>query len=207
MRLLVTKISLSVRQLALLLVVCMIFTILGATPSFSASHTPPGSQSSAAGVPWKSPNKRSLHSPAWFFGQSPDRHDDLWCKGVNAKAVKQRAVPSKLRKDAMDTSSGIKRALNEVKKVKKGSVGLSMGMGNRASTWKVEPNGMRADEFKPRDSQHVVRAFADVKANDDLNIKIGPELILRDESLGEENAHEKQPDTSVGVGMHFKYNF
>lgn len=179
----------------LALAVCALFIPLA--PFFAAA----ASQPSVA----VQPDQPALHSPAWSFGQSPERHNDLWHKGVDAKAVKQRALPPKAQKEAVDTSGGIKKALNEVKKDAEGGVGLSMD--NRSSTWKTAPNEMRADELRPRDRQHVVRAFADVKANEDLDISIGPELILRDERVGEESAHEKQPDTSLGLGMQFKYDF
>lgn len=179
----------------LALAVCSFFIPL--TPFFaSAASQPPVVVQ---------PEQPSLHSPAWSFGQSPERHNDLWHKGVNAKAVKQRALPPKAQKEAVDTSGGIKKALNEASKGTESGVGLSMD--NRSSTWKTAPNEMRADELRPRDRQHVVRAFADVKANEDLDISIGPELILRDERVGEESAHEKQPDTSLGLGMQFKYDF
>lgn len=148
----------------------------------------------------------ALHGQPWAFGQSAGRKDALWHKGIGAEAVTKGATPQKKKPEAVDTSGGIDRAINNVvEKEKKGKLGLSMG--NQASSWKVDPNAMRADEFRPRDRQHVVRAFADLPAGEDLDIKIGPELILRDERAGEDNAHEKQPDSSLGVGMHFKFDF
>lgn len=151
----------------------------------------------------KEPGK-SLHGEAWAFGQSATRKDALWHKGLDAEAVSRRAVPPR-KPHQVDTSGGIKRALNEADKKERKSIGVSVG--NQSSAWKVDPNAMRADEFKPRDKQHVVRAYADVKAGDDLDINFGPELILRDERSGEEAAHEKQPDSALGVGMRFKYDF
>lgn len=170
-----------------------------ATPAMTRAVSQPSP------VPPELSQEPGLHSPVWAFGQSSERHNALWHKGVNARDVKQRALPPKNRKEAVDTSGGIKKALKKAKKDSQGSLGMSMS--NRSSAWKADPNEMRADEFRPRDCQRVVRAFAEVKANEDLGITIGPELIMRDERVGEENAHEKQPDTSLGLGMQFKYDF
>ncbi len=145
---------------------------------------------------------RSLHGQAWAFGVSQSRNDALWHKGIDAGNMSKKAVPPKRK--SVDTSGGIKRALNKAEKTR-GKLGLSMK--NRSSSWKVDPNAVRADEFRPRDRQHVVRAYAGVKAGKNLDINIGPELILRDERAGEESAHEKQPDSSLGLGMAFKYDF
>jgi len=150
--------------------------------------------------------EKQMHGQAWAFGKSASRNDVLWHKGVNADAVSRRAVPKKNTFKSVDTSGGIARALDAAEK-KKRSGNLGVSMGNQSSSWKVNPNAMRADEFKPRDKHHILRAYADMKAGDDLDIKIGPELILRDEYAAEERAHEKQPDSSLGVGMRFKYDF
>jgi hypothetical protein len=55
-------------------------------------------------------------------------------------------------------------------------------------------------------SRHVVRAYADVDAGDDLNVSVGPELILKDEQR-ERTAANKQPDSALGMGMQFKLGF
>lgn len=159
----------------------------------------------------------------WTFGQSRDRRNPLWHEANDTDAIVKKTKPKALAKErgVMDTSGGINRALDQAVKTEmaketerlngggrpraKGSVGMSMV--NESSSWKVAPGEMRADEYVPRDRKHVLRAFADVKAGEDLDIRVGPELHLRDESVGTENAHEKQPDSSLGVGMHFKLDF
>ena len=55
-------------------------------------------------------------------------------------------------------------------------------------------------------SRHVVRAYADVDAGDDLSIRVGPELILKDEQRERANAN-KQPESALGLGMQFKLDF
>jgi len=45
-----------------------------------------------------------------------------------------------------------------------------------------------------------------VDAGDDLNVSVGPELILKDEQR-ERAAANKQPDSALGMGMQFKLGF
>ncbi len=47
------------------------------------------------------------------------------------------------------------------------------------------------DEEKVRESRHVVRAFADVAPSDNLDINIGPELILKDDNSRDQIAKFK----------------
>lgn len=144
-----------------------------------------------------------MHGQPWAFGQSRGRNDALWQRGISGEAMQKRARPH--RGNAVDTSGGIQRALKDAEK--KPKAGMGMSMEDQTGNWKVAPGAMRAGELRPRDRQHVVRAFADVQASDDLDINIGPELILKDERMGNESASEKQPDSSLGVGMRFKYDF
>lgn len=161
----------------------------------------------APGLAAQADNEDSLHGQPWAFGHSSQRNDAIWSKGISGDKVEKRAHASRKRADgAADTTHGIDQALNETKGVK-GSLGMSMA--NESGTWKVTPDqkGKQPDEHMFRDRRHVVRAFADVKAGEDLNISVGPELILKDERHGEESATEDQPDSALGVGMRFKFDF
>ena len=60
-------------------------------------------------------------------------------------------------------------------------------------------------EFAPFTSLPV-RAFADVDAGDNLNVRVGPELILKDEQRERAGAN-KQPESALGMGMQFKLGF
>lgn len=147
----------------------------------------------------------SVHGQPWAFGQSDSRNDAIWKKGVNAGQVVKNARPD-LKTGAANTSGGINRSLSEAEKANvKSSLGLSMN--DETSAWKVEPERIHPDENMYRDKRHVVRAFADVKTGSDLNISVGPELILKDEQHGDESASESQPDSALGLGMRFKYDF
>ena len=136
-----------------------------------------------------------------------------------AKATDGKSAPGS---GAVDTEDAIERALSaaqassraqEAKDAAergakpKGSLGLSMK--DSTTTWNVTPmrEAMRPDEVLVRDRQHVVRAFADVEPADDLSIRVGPELILKDEQHAAESAGSSQPDSALGVGMQFKLDF
>lgn len=123
---------------------------------------------------------------------------------------------------AVDTGEAIERALSAAQAASqaeearaageqgfkpKGSLGLSMK--DSTTTWNVTPmrEAMRPDEILVRDRQHVVRAFADVEPTDDLSIRVGPELILKDEQHAAESAGASQPDSALGLGMQFKLDF
>ena len=123
---------------------------------------------------------------------------------------------------AVDTGDAIERALSAAQAASKaeeakaaseqgfrpkGSLGLSMK--DSTTTWNVTPmrESMRPDEILVRDRQHVVRAFADVEPVDDLSIRVGPELILKDEQHAAESAGSSQPDSALGLGMQFKLDF
>lgn len=149
----------------------------------------------------------SVHGDAWAFGQSETRKDAIWHKGIDGDQVTKK-TERKLEKDAANTEGGINDALDQAEKGKlRGSVGMSMA--NESSAWKVSPEQkkMRPDETMFRDRRHVVRAYAGVKAGDNLDISVGPELILKDEQHGDETANESQPDSQLGVGMQFKLDF
>lgn len=144
---------------------------------------------------------------SWSFGQSVERGEAIWKKGVGASEIKQKALPEK-DKGAVDTRGGIDRAVNDaIKKGPRSSIGLSVN--NEEGRWKSAPshNSPHIDEDLGRDRKRVFRAYADVQGGDDWNIKIGPELILKDEQYGESTASSSEPDSALGLGMKFQYDF
>ncbi|MBD5607500.1 MAG: hypothetical protein HDQ93_01440 [Desulfovibrio sp.] len=144
---------------------------------------------------------------SWFFGQSMERGQSIWKKGVGASEIKQKALPEK-NKGAVDTRAGIDKAVNEaIKKGPRSSIGMSMN--NEKGRWRSAPsaNSPHIDEDLGRERKRVFRAYADVQGGDDWNIKIGPELILKDEQYGESSAASSEPDSALGLGMKFQYDF
>lgn len=146
--------------------------------------------------------QQSMHAKPWAFGYSEDRNSAIWHKGVNGDVISRKQKEEK-NNNGMDNSQQIRDNEGHAKS----SVGLSFK--DETGSWKVAPSqkAMRPDEDKVRDSRHVVRAFADVEASDDLSFSIGPELILKDERRGDESAKSDQPDSELGMGMRFKYDF
>lgn len=142
-------------------------------------------------------NQSGVHADSWVFGQSVDRNAPIWSKGKTGKSFEPKNKKPK-NKEIVDgeRKSGIRSS-------------LGLDVTDESAAWKVTPSqkNTRADELKLRENRHILGAYADVEAGDDLNIRVGPELILKDESHGEESAYSNQPDSSLGLGMKFKYDF
>lgn len=151
----------------------------------------------------------TLHGDPWVFGQSVDRHDRLWKNGVKGSTLGKRQAGAKSsEKKSADTNASIDEALAQAERMKvRGKVGLSLE--ENSSTWAVAPEqkANRPDEEITRDKRHILRAYAGVERGDDFNISFGPELILKDEEHSAESALGDQPDSALGLGMKFKYDF
>ena len=150
----------------------------------------------------------SIHAPAWAFdGGTHSR--EAWRDGASTSDLQKRAVGEEAAKDnSVNTASGINSALNSADAKTARKNGLAVSVGQDDSEWRkksqIEPETV--DENVPMQSRHVVRADADVDAGDDLNIRVGPELILKDEQRERAGAN-KQPESALGMGMQFKLGF
>ncbi|GFH63160.1 MAG: conserved hypothetical protein [Candidatus Desulfovibrio kirbyi] len=157
----------------------------------------------AGSVPVAAPAKKNLHAPAWVFEKSADRAAALWHEGVRVQDIRDRAMSGK----TANTDSGVAPAPDALGKRKKQQP-LGFEMRNETSDWReaTPEETARPDESLPIENRYVVRAFADVDASENLSINVGPELILKDEQhqIGKT---DKQPDSSLGVGMGFKFDF
>lgn len=154
--------------------------------------------------------KDSVHAQPWVFGQSMDRNARLWHEGMNGDVIARKKERKKTGNsdNSVNTSENMDQVLSDARKnVRKNRLGVTFK--NESSSWKVSPQqkSLRPDEDKVRDSRHVVRAYADMEAAKDFNISVGPELILKDEGHGEESAKADQPDSVLGLGMKFQYDF
>ena len=149
-----------------------------------------------------------IHAPTWAFGNSTHSRE-AWRQGASTSDLQKRAVGEEASKDnSVNTASGINSALNSADAKTARKNGLAVSVGQDDSEWRkksqMEPE--TADENVPMQSRHVVRAYADVDAGDDLNIRVGPELILKDEQRERAGAN-KQPESALGMGMQFKLGF
>ena len=156
----------------------------------------------------KGKSSKGIHAPAWAFGSASQSREALR-EGVSTSDLQKRAVGDEAAKDnSINTTSGINSALKSANAKNERKNGLALSVGQEESGWRkksqLEPEA--ADENVPMQSRHVVRAYADVDAGDDLNVSVGPELILKDEQR-ERAAANKQPDSALGMGMQFKLGF
>ncbi|OXS28382.1 MAG: hypothetical protein BCS36_09680 [Desulfovibrio sp. MES5] len=154
--------------------------------------------------------KNSLHAREWTFSEGSSR--DTWqIQGMPANNLQGRAVGSPVPKDiapgqVVNTSKSIDSALSQAEKSKKKGA-LALSVDDESSPWRESvTSSMSSDENLNMESRHVVRAYADTEVSEDMNIGLGPELILRNEQR-ERPSNNKQPDSVLGMGMQFKLDF
>ena len=150
------------------------------------------------------PHRNALHGHAWAFGKSASGGEALWHEGIPAERLRKQAVekgraPSK---GASAAGTNEKATAN-----KKGELGLSWEKKSTGWRGNLLDGNPRPDEELSLETHHKVRAFADVKTAADLSISVGPELILKDEQRSPYGVNESQPDSVLGMGMQFKYDF
>ena len=154
--------------------------------------------------------KNSLHARDWTFSEGSSR--DAWqIQGMPTNNLQGRAVGSPVPKDitpgqVVNTSKGIDSALSQAEKSKKKGA-LALSVDDESSPWRESATSDKTpDENLSMESRHVVRAYADTEVSEDMNIGLGPELILRNEHR-ERPSNNKQPDSVLGMGMQFKLDF
>ena len=154
--------------------------------------------------------KNSLHARDWTFSEGSSR--DAWqIQGMPTNNLQGRAVGSPVPKDitpgqVVNTSKGIDSALSHAEKSKKKSA-LALSVDDESSPWRESVTSDKTpDENLSMESRHVVRAYADTEVSEDMNIGLGPELILRNEHR-ERPSNTTQPDSVLGMGMQFKLDF
>jgi hypothetical protein len=156
----------------------------------------------------KEKSKKGVHAAEWVFNDG-SRSSDAWRDGVPSETLQKRAVGEQASKDkSVNTASGINSALNAAGEQHRRKGGMGVSVGQQSSAWRepVVPDHEAPDENLPMESRHVVRAYADMSNSDDLSISVGPELILKNEQR-ERATVNKQPESSLGMGMQFKLDF
>lgn len=148
-----------------------------------------------------------LHAPAWAFGGG-EQSRDAWREGTSSSELKKRAVGDDAPAEkSVNTTASINSALKGSIAKEEHKNGVAVSVGQEDSAWRKKgQHEIEADESIPMQSRHVVRAYADVDAGDDVSIRVGPELILKDEQRERNNAN-KQPESALGLGMQFKLDF
>ena len=155
----------------------------------------------------KEKNSKGIHAPAWAFGGEAQSRD-AWREGTSSNDLQKRAVGDDAPKEkSVNTTASINSALKGPPTKEEHKSGMAVSVGQEDSAWRKKgQHELEADENLPMQSRHVVRAYADVDAGDDLSIRVGPELILKDEQRERTNAN-KQPESALGLGMQFKLDF
>ena len=146
-----------------------------------------------------------VHGQPWAFGVSQSREEALWQSSVNAHDMQDRATPDRKSK-AHDISPSADQSPQKRSRGKRDSIGMSWD--RQKGRWRSSAAPNTPDEHLPVESEHHVRAYADVPAGDGLDIKMGPEVIVKD---GKETPYtgkrNEDPKSSVGMGMQFKLDF
>lgn len=143
---------------------------------------------------------------AWSFGDA-NRSRKAWTLSISAESLHRKALGEKARRsNSVNTATGISNALDAAAK-KNRADGLHLNIDQESTSWRGQhlPGHTLPDEHLPLESRHVVRALADVEAAEDLNISLGPKLILKNENQG--RFADKSPDTELGMSMQFKLDF
>lgn len=148
-----------------------------------------------------STSNNGIHAEPWAFGQSADRKQPIWQKGKPGESM----IPGK--KKSASAGKSKKETNTSSENRFKSSLGVSLK--ESTGSWKVTPSqkNIRPDEEHVRENRHILGAYAGIEAGDDFNIGIGPELILKDDTKGEDSAYSDQPESALGWGMKFKYDF
>ena len=156
----------------------------------------------------KNQQGKGVHASEWVFNEGK-RSSDAWRNGVPANTLQKKAVGEQAEKNkSVNTESGINSALNAAGEDRRQKGGMGVSVGQQSSSWReATPAAHEApDENLPMESRHVVRAYADMATSDDMSISVGPELTLKNEQR-ERATSNKQPDSTLGMGMQFKVDF
>lgn len=149
---------------------------------------------------------KGLHGQPWAFGASQSREDALWQRSVSVDDMKDRATPDNPFHRADAQADTPPQGQQRKRHGRKDDIGLSWD--RRKGGWRSNASPNTPDEHLPVEGEHHVRAYADVPAGDDLQIRMGPEVIVKD---GKETPYtgkrNEDPKSSVGMGMQFKLDF
>ena len=166
-----------------------------------------------AGPPPKAqqkPGAQTLHAPSWVFSRPAGNEARRWQQGVSANELKKKAVPAGQAGQSVNTASAIDESLKRAERMGQKQAGLNLSIRSESTSFRDalprDGEGAHPGENPVRTGRHVVGAFADVQSGEDLRIRVGPELSIKDE-LGMEKSAGSQPDSSLGMGMQFTLDF
>jgi len=149
--------------------------------------------------------KKSIHARPWAFDIPAKSDVRPWQHGESTKTLQEKAVIGKDGEKMVYTSSTIDNTLQKANE-QSGRMGLSIRNESSSLRESLRSDAVNSAENPTRTGRHMVGAFVDVRSGDDLSIRLGPELILKDkQSL--ERSDGNQPDSAIGLDMQFKLDF
>lgn len=157
---------------------------------------------------------KGLHGESWAFGHSASRKEALWESGVGGETLQHRATGGGKGKAVGNTASIEASLQREAARQKKDEEqrkrgGLGMSLDTDESVWRPEtPGGPdKPDEtLSIGSSRHRLRAYGGVKS-EDLSISVGPEITVKDRDNQGHFSRSDEPDSAVGMGMRFSWDF
>ncbi|MBO4368637.1 MAG: hypothetical protein J5803_00845 [Desulfovibrio sp.] len=87
---------------------------------------------------------------------------------------------------------------------------ISIQYNRNSHSWRENPNHTShpiTDENVGLQGEHRIQALTKLDHSDDVDISAGPELIIKDDKHNASFKTGDQPDSELGIGMHFKYDF
>ena len=139
--------------------------------------------------------------PAWF---SPKTRKEK-ANTLRGSELQKNAVLAPTRRDRRaEKRKGDRPLISE---------DFSFRYESESTSWKTQldgnPGRQKSDGESPGiHEQHRLGAYTNVREGDDLNIRLGPEVIVKD-SKGRQplETQSGQPDSELGLGMQLQYKF
>lgn len=146
----------------------------------------------------------SKESRSWFNGAQRNRYN---LPGISGKNLKQNAIlaPKKQTLPAKTQANVKKKNASDAGK----SGDLKFYYRKNISDWSPNPAKPKAqtDESLALEGEHHVRAFTKLDNSKDFDISAGPEFIFKESKQNTTLNKTDQPQSELGLGMHFEYKF
>ncbi len=160
-----------------------------------------GSVSSEARAPNRAQGPARPPAPTWFSDQAIQRH----------KTQRSVILGSQMQKNAVLSLPKETQKSKDVPEKQKQTVpgDVQFSYDNEKRNWSSHPSHLSplSDEGLGLHEEHRLRAFTHLDDDQNLDISAGPELIFKDQKHNTTVRSSKQPDTELGVGMRFTYDF
>lgn len=166
--------------------------------------------SAKSAFPKKQIKQETKTGSTWQFGSGKHSKKaalEPWQRGLTSETLRKRAIAD--RKDPLPEVTEEEMLVNPLFSKGKKKSAFSLGFEHEGSSWNSGPsvNMHNPGEDYLMEGRNVIRGTKSVEAGKNLNIDLGPELILKDQKVRESMSNSNQPDSLLGVGMKFKFGF